>query len=814
MKGRRRTNPPPSKTPLAGWKLWRFRLLALAIPLVILIAAEAALRLAGYGYATAFLLPSVHMGHPTFVQNNQFGARFFGARRARAPHPISILRDKPPEVVRIFVFGESAAYGDPQPRMGLPRVLQAMLSLRRPGVKFEVVNAAMTAINSHVIVPIACDCAKANGDIWVIYMGNNEVVGPFGAGTVFGPQSPPVALVRASLALKTTRLGQWMDSLRATWHKAPEENEDWGGMMMFLDQQIRANDPRMAAVYRNFSRNLSDIIRAGHESGAGIVVSTVAVNLKDCAPFASEHRAGLTESDKAKWEQLHQAGVAAENSGNFSEAGARFREAARIDATVAELLFHLGRCELALGKQAEAYTCFADARDFDTLRFRCDGRLNELIRQSAVYREGDHIRLADSERALAAASPDGLPGGELFYEHVHPTFKGNYLLARTIAEQIEKLLPPRAAPTSSSWPTESECARRLGRTNRDLAAAVGEIMARLTEPPFTMQLNHDEQMRHVAALAQGPMDTIAQALKVEADALSADPDDALLRQQASVLKEEAGDLAGAAAEAERAVDLLPSDAEAWSQLGIVRARQEKYEDAAAAFRRAFELNKQDVWPLQNLASALVKLDRKDEATRQFRRALEIQPRFGLAWLGLGQVLESEGQKDQAAACFERGLTNRIHHGSELATLARFCQGRGWFQAASTNFADAITLDPSDARLRFDAGQNLAALGRHREAAARYAEAARLSPDWGQAHFQCGREFGLGDEPAEAAREFREASRLLPDLIEPRLDLGIALAKEGQAADALKEFETVAQRSPTNAVAQHYIELLRAKRAAP
>ena len=185
--------------------------------------------------------------------------------------------------------------------------------------------------------------------------------------------------------------------------------------------------------------------------------------------------------------------------------------------------------------------------------------------------------------------------------------------------------------------------------------------------------------------------------------------------------------------------------------------------------------------MQNLAMALVKLDRKEEALRQFRRALDIQPRFGLAWLGLGQLLESMGQKDQAKACFEKGLANRIHHGPELATLARFCQGRGWLQEACTNFADAITLEPCDAAVRFDAGQNLAAMGRHREAAARYAAAARLSPDWGQAHFQCGRELGLCDQPAEAAREFREAARLMPELIEPRLNLGIALAKEGRTS---------------------------------
>ena len=52
----------------------------------------------------------------------------------------------------------------------------------------------MTGINSHVILPLARDCEEARADVWVIYMGNNEVVGPFGAGTVFGSQTTAAAV--------------------------------------------------------------------------------------------------------------------------------------------------------------------------------------------------------------------------------------------------------------------------------------------------------------------------------------------------------------------------------------------------------------------------------------------------------------------------------------------------------------------------------------------------------------------------------------------------------------------------------------------
>src|SRR5215472_6928818 len=191
---------PDSTSPLPrGKKKWLSRLgLALA-PVVALVVLEGGLRLVEFGSPPNFLLTQQKDGKTFYFQNNQFGKRFFGPQRIRRPHPLYFAKSKPADTVRVFVFGESAAYGDPYPAFGLPRMLEAMLSSRYPGVRFEVENAAMTAINSHAILPIARDCAKANGDIWVIYMGNNEVVGPFGAGTVFSSQTPPMSLIRAAL---------------------------------------------------------------------------------------------------------------------------------------------------------------------------------------------------------------------------------------------------------------------------------------------------------------------------------------------------------------------------------------------------------------------------------------------------------------------------------------------------------------------------------------------------------------------------------------------------------------------------------------
>jgi hypothetical protein len=159
-------------------------------PLIFLLCLEAALRLAGYGFPTHFFLHTKLHGEEVIYDNQRFGWHFFPAAAARTPRPVVLPAVKPPGTCRIFVFGESAAYGDPSPAFGLPRVLEVLLRNRYPDIHFELVNVAMTAINSNVILPIARDCAGEQGDFWVLYIGNNEVVGPFGTEPCLGRKSP------------------------------------------------------------------------------------------------------------------------------------------------------------------------------------------------------------------------------------------------------------------------------------------------------------------------------------------------------------------------------------------------------------------------------------------------------------------------------------------------------------------------------------------------------------------------------------------------------------------------------------------------
>ena len=297
----------------------------------------------------------------------------------RTPRPLRVPATKPPGTYRIFVLGESVAWGDPDPTYGFARYLEVMLRQRYPQTKFEVINTSITALNSHAFLPMVKDLAHYQPDLFIIYTGNTEVVGPFGPGTVLTPWDLSLPTIRARIFLNSTRLGQLVGKLSPA---EPEKSAEWRGMEMFLDRQVRADSPQMKPVYENFAANLRDIVAVARRSGAQVVISTVATNLKDCAPFASQHREGIREDELHSWEGLVRRGADLESAGSYAEALKLYLSAAEIDPQYAELQFRIARCLWALGDFARAKERFVRAQDLDTLRFRADSRLNEVIRGS------------------------------------------------------------------------------------------------------------------------------------------------------------------------------------------------------------------------------------------------------------------------------------------------------------------------------------------------------------------------------------------------------------------------------------------------
>jgi len=731
---------------ISNHRRWLFRFCALTlVPLFLLGGLELALRVGGYGYPASFFLLTRVNGRAVYIENQKFGLRFFPPLLARSPSPVVMEAVKATNAYRIFLLGESAALGDPEPAYGCGRYLEVLLRERYPRTHFEVVCVAMTAINSHAMLPIARECARHDGDLWVIYAGNNEVLGPFGAGTVFGPRAPSLQLIRTSLAVKTTRIGQMLDALlgRLTHDSSPPPL--WRGMGMFLGHQIRHDDPGQQRVHQYFMNNLREILRIGREAGVQIILSTVASNLRDCPPFVSLHSANLSESRKNAWDQLYREGRALELLGKFPEAVDKYSEAAQLDHEYAELQYRLGTCHLALTNLAQARRCYELARDFDALPFRADSRINDIIDKVASEFADQGVYRLDGVGALSLDNSLPIPGQESFYEHVHLNFEGNHLLARALAQQVASLLPAKTAENArQEWASSELCGRRLALTDWNRYRVYESVLQRVSEAPFTNQSNAGHrQSTYREKLSQIKSGMTPAALKqgreAYQEALSGAPNDFFLHRKYAELLETAGDLTGAVTEWQRVRELLPHHPIAYFQLG--RLLGERAEIGAAEGYLA--------------------------------GAVRIRPDFVEALDELGRVLAKQGKFGESIACYKR----------------------------------ALRIQPNDPRIHFHLADALAAYGKRAEALASLREAIRLRPGYWEARYLLGVEFALQEKIEEAEEQFAEVVRLRPEYALGHLNLGVALAKKGRTDDALVQFREALRCDPQNKLALQHMEAI-------
>jgi len=263
-----------------------------AFCLVLLAFTEVVLRLIGFGHPSSFFIDAPD---GTARSNPHFGRLFYPPELLRGAYPSIFQTRKPPDIKRIFVLGESAAAGYPEPSFSFSRVLEVMLRRACPDMRWEIINTGVTALNSHAIRRIATEIASYEPDAVLVYMGNNEVVGPYGPGSLLGGDAVPLPLIRSVTWLRSTRVGQALQSFADAALRGGRPAM-WSGMEMFEQARVAFGDPALGRVYANFEANLRDIIDDLRARHIPVILSTVASNMTDCPPLGAEPGGGDTSS--------------------------------------------------------------------------------------------------------------------------------------------------------------------------------------------------------------------------------------------------------------------------------------------------------------------------------------------------------------------------------------------------------------------------------------------------------------------------------------------------------------------------------------
>jgi tetratricopeptide (TPR) repeat protein len=394
--------------------------------------------------------------------------------------------------VRIFVVGESAAQGFPQPRpLKYSSFLQVMLADIWPQRHVEVVNLSATAIASFPVAHLARAALDYAPDLLIVYTGNNEF---YGAGGVASTHR----LGRSVTGMKVFHeMGRsaLIQAVRARRAPAVVIGENQTLMdVVIADAQIPPDDARRAAAARNLGDNIRNIIDESRAAGVPVIVCTCPGNERDLAPIGVDAKPPL-EEEALRAFRARLMSATADRLSAPAKALETLEFAALSYDRHARLNYLRGQCLLSLNRVPEAASAFRRARDLDPMPWRCTSPSNEATRSAA--RGG--ATLCDLELAFQQASPNHAIGWELMDDHVHPSLAGQVLIARTLLRAMSELpeglrVDERKVAALPDWETY---ARRQGANPLD-AYFVVDAMTDLFERSFYRASNPDALIRFQA----------------------------------------------------------------------------------------------------------------------------------------------------------------------------------------------------------------------------------------------------------------------------------------------------------------------------
>jgi tetratricopeptide (TPR) repeat protein len=261
-----------------------------------------------------------------------------------------------------------------------------------------------------------------------------------------------------------------------------------------------------------------------------------------------------------------------------------------------------------------------------------------------------------------------------------------------------------------------------------------------------------------------------------------------------------GDLAGARAEAEKALAADSANAALLQLLGIICCRSGDLDSGAAHLRTSLSLQPGDSATRLGLANALVALGAFEEADKVCRSDF---PDPAL-WRLHGFVLQTLDRHDEAAESYVRVLESQPGDWEIWNNLGNSRRAAGDHRNAIAALEKALALRPDVPAIQYNLGTSLAAGGRLAEGIAALAQALRLSPDLPGAMFELGRALRHAGRFEEALPALERAAGLTSDKAEIRLELGRALAGLHRFEEAERAYEQALAVQP--GLADAFLEL--------
>ena len=425
-----------------------FKILSLLFSVLLIFILEGTLRLFHYGNSMRLVVAHSSPDYRDFYMINPLvGEKYFSRLEATSTNNDIFLKQKPENGFRVFVMGSSTVYGYPYDNnLMASRILHQRLEDAFPDRKVEVVNTALTAINSITLKDFIPQVLKYEPDAILIYAGHNEYYGAFGIGSN-ETMSKSAFLRSLNFGMMNLRIAQLVKSgingISMKMNSSGEGAEAKGTLMKRIvkDEDIVYGSEEYRIGVDQFRDNMSFILERAGRKGVPVFLSDLVSNIRDLPPFGDPGAEG-------------------------QEAHAAYRE---------------GLKRLSGGNVSAAREALYHAKDLDPVRFRASEEINRIIDSLARQKGAFSI---PSHKLFSDASQDGLIGNELLTEHVHPNIEGQFLLADAFYKAIVESAIIQPAPDSHSAKSASYYRRNWGYTKLDSLVGAYKIQQLKSHWPF------------------------------------------------------------------------------------------------------------------------------------------------------------------------------------------------------------------------------------------------------------------------------------------------------------------------------------------
>jgi tetratricopeptide (TPR) repeat protein len=270
-------------------------------------------------------------------------------------------------------------------------------------------------------------------------------------------------------------------------------------------------------------------------------------------------------------------------------------------------------------------------------------------------------------------------------------------------------------------------------------------------------------------------------------AIQLDPKDAAIYNNRGLAKQEKGDLDAAIVDFNRAIQLNPKDAVACSNRGNAKRDKGDMDGAIADYNRAIRLDPKYAYAYYNRGLAKKQKSDLDGAIADYNRVIELDPKFAKAYCDRGVAKRSKGDLDEAISDYDRTVELDPKYAIAYYNRGNAKDEKGDLEGAIADYNRGIELKPKDSRAYHYRADVHAKKKEYDAAVIDTLKAIELDPKNGDYYLDLGWYQLFNRKPREAVAASLKALELSPDdavLIKTNLAHGYLFSNQFEKAKAI------------------------------